>query len=60
MTPSFHYEILNDFLHVFNEQTDILIEELSKLSIEQKEIDIYERLGYCALDIICGKKPINF
>lgn len=60
MTPSFHYEILNDFLHVFNEQTDILIEELSKLSIEQKEIDIYEILGYCALDIICGKKPINF
>ena len=37
-----------------NEQAQILVEILSDLSKKQKEIDIFKRLGLCALDIICG------
>lgn len=55
LTPTFHYEILNEFVHVFNEQADILIESLIKLSKTENTIDMFERLGYCALDIICRK-----
>nr|AHL88989.1 cytochrome p450 4V23 [Brachionus koreanus] len=53
ITPTFHFEILNDFLHVMNEQTDILIQILIKLVKEGQEINIFERLKACALDIIC-------
>jgi len=55
ITPSFHFEILNDFLDVMNEQSRILVEILSEMSKTQDEIDIFKRLGLCALDIICGK-----
>ena len=55
ITPSFHFEILNDFLDVMNEQSRILVEILSEMSKTQNEIDIFKRLGLCALDIIMGK-----
>jgi cytochrome P450 family 4 subfamily V len=55
ITPAFHFEILGDFLHVMNEQSEILVEVLTKLSKTEKEINIFTRLGSCALDIICGK-----
>nr|QEV83797.1 cytochrome P450 [Brachionus rotundiformis] len=53
ITPTFHFEILNDFLHVMNEQADILVEILTKLVKEDRVINIFERLKACALDIIC-------
>lgn len=39
-----------------NEQTDILIKILTKLVKEGQEINIFERLKACALDIICGNE----
>lgn len=54
ITPSFHFEILNDFLHVMNEQAEILIEILSKQSKDKKTVDIFQRIKACALDVICG------
>nr|UOU03281.1 cytochrome P450 4V23/24-1 [Brachionus rubens] len=53
ITPTFHFEILNDFLNVMNEQAEILVELLSKLVNEKKDIDIFERVKACALDVIC-------
>ena len=47
--------VLNDFLDVMNEQSRILVEILSEMSKTQNEIDIFKRLGLCALDIIMGK-----
>jgi hypothetical protein len=38
-----------------NEKAQILVKILSDLSKTKKEIDIFKRLGLCALDIICGK-----
>nr|QVK45574.1 cytochrome P450 [Brachionus paranguensis] len=53
ITPTFHFEILNDFLNVMNEQADILVEILAKLTRQNQEINIFERLKACALDVIC-------
>nr|ATW72313.1 cytochrome p450 CYP4V38 [Brachionus calyciflorus] len=53
ITPTFHFEILDDFLHVMNEQAEILVEILAKLVKEKQTIDIFERLKACALDVIC-------
>ena len=55
ITPSFHFGILNDFVSIMNEQANILVNILSNLSNAEKEIDIFKRIGFCALDIICGK-----
>ena len=57
LTPTFHFEILNDFLNVFNENTDILTRILTTEAKNKNEIDIFKHIGLCALDIICG---INF
>ena len=54
LTPAFHFEILKDYLLVMNEQAEILVKELTKLSQTETEIDIYKYIGLCALDIICG------
>lgn len=31
LTPAFHFRILEDFLHIINEQSNVLIEKLDKL-----------------------------
>lgn len=54
ITPTFHFEILNDFLNVMNEQAQILVDELAKLEKAKQEINIFKHIGLCALDIICG------
>lgn len=54
ITPAFHFEILDDFLHVMNEQAEIMIEILTDLSKKEKEINIFQKLCACALDIISG------
>ena len=55
LTPTFHYDILNDFMQVMNEQAEILVDVLTELHTNQEPIDIFQRLGLCTLDIICGK-----
>ena len=54
ITPAFHFEILDDFLHVMNEQTEILVDNLAKIIKTEKEIDIFNQITLCTLDIICG------
>jgi len=53
LTPAFHYQILDHFIEIFNEQSSILIEILG--STRGKTIDVYPYITKCALDIICGK-----
>lgn len=55
ITPAFHFEILDDFLHVMNEQAEILIDTLTKESKTEKEINIFKKMALCTLDVICGK-----
>ena len=54
ITPTFHFDILNDFLQVMNENSETCVNNLTKLADTGKEIDIFKQIGLCALDIICG------
>ncbi|XP_050079341.1 uncharacterized protein LOC126567151 [Anopheles maculipalpis] len=51
ITPTFHFKILEDFLVIMNNQTDVLIDKLQK-NTNGKDFDLYEHVTYCALDII--------
>ncbi|CAD5226750.1 unnamed protein product [Bursaphelenchus xylophilus] len=54
LTPTFHYDILRNFVHVFNDQSRILVQQLQK-AVRNCDVidDIYKPLSLCALDIIC-------
>ncbi|XP_064624492.1 cytochrome P450 4V2-like [Lineus longissimus] len=60
LTPTFHFKILDDFMTVFNEQTDIFTNILREKISNDKAFDIFPYITHCALDIICetamGKK----
>lgn len=54
LTPTFHFKILGDFVQVFNEQSQILIEKINAAVETQKDgFDIYPFITRCTLDIIC-------
>lgn len=53
ITPAFHFNILEQFICVFNRQIDYLIEKIRPFSDGKNEIDIYKYSTLCALDIIC-------
>lgn len=54
LTPAFHFKILEDFIPIMNEQSDILVKNLMK-TIEEPFVDIREPIVQCTLDIISGK-----
>ena len=52
LTPTFHFNILNDFLDIFNKQASILTTKLNgRVGVTR---DIFQDVALCALDIICG------
>ncbi|KRY19422.1 Cytochrome P450 4V2 [Trichinella patagoniensis] len=54
LTPSFHYDILKDFIEVFNQQSKIMLKKLSdSLDISNEGFNMYQYITLCALDIIC-------
>ncbi|KRY69402.1 Cytochrome P450 4V2 [Trichinella pseudospiralis] len=54
LTPSFHYDILKDFIEVFNQQSKIMLKKLSdNLDISNEGFNMYQYITLCALDIIC-------
>ncbi|CAG7786100.1 unnamed protein product [Allacma fusca] len=52
ITPAFHFKILEDFLVIFNEQANILVEILREDFLNGEEKDICEYVTRCTLDII--------
>ncbi|XP_042895833.1 cytochrome P450 4V2 [Parasteatoda tepidariorum] len=52
LTPSFHFEILKDFMPTFAEKSDILVKVLRK-ETEKEFVDIVMPVTLCSLDIIC-------
>ncbi|GFT97850.1 cytochrome P450 4V2 [Nephila pilipes] len=55
LTPSFHFEILKDFLPVFNEQSKVLVKRLQKETTKDST-DIVMPITLCSLDIICEQE----
>ncbi len=54
LTPAFHFKILEDFVHVFNEQSQILVDKLNQVALKEKSFNIFPFITLCTLDIICG------
>uniref|UniRef100_A0AC34QNC6 Cytochrome P450 n=1 Tax=Panagrolaimus sp. JU765 TaxID=591449 RepID=A0AC34QNC6_9BILA len=53
LTPTFHYDILKNFVHVFNKQAEILVQQLKKVADKDEPVEISKYVTLCALDIIC-------
>lgn len=60
ITPTFHFTILEQFVEVFNQQGDIMIEKLKAKADGKTVINIQPDICLAALDIIAGKKFIIF
>lgn len=52
--PTFNQKILNNFVPIFSEQADVLVEKL-KPFVGQGCIDVFPLLRCCSLDTVCGK-----
>jgi len=59
LTPTFHFRILEDFIEVFKEQSDILVQKMEK-ELDNSGFNIFPYVTLCALDIICGSLFLNF
>jgi len=51
LTPAFHFSILDQFMRVFSEQANILVDKLRQT--EGARIDIFPLVTRATLDIIC-------
>lgn len=53
ITPAFHFQILEKFVEIMDEQGQVLIEKLSRL--DGQEVDVIPLTNLYALDVICGR-----
>ena len=59
LTPAFHFKILEEYLKVFNANSQILVEKLGA-KIGETFVEITSYVSVCTLDIICGNFiPLN-
>uniref|UniRef100_A0A182FZV0 Uncharacterized protein n=2 Tax=Anopheles albimanus TaxID=7167 RepID=A0A182FZV0_ANOAL len=53
ITPTFHFKILEQFVQIFDEQSNIFAESLKPYAESGKSFDIFLPVTLCALDVIC-------
>jgi len=54
ITPTFHVKILDSFVEVFSQNSEILVRMLQK-EVGSQSFDVYPYITLCALDILCGE-----
>lgn len=54
ITPTFHFKILEEFIEVFDRQSNTFVQNLSKYK-PSESFDVYPHVTLCTLDAICGK-----
>jgi cytochrome P450 family 4 len=54
ITPTFHFKILESFVEVFSEKSEILISKIQK-EVGSKGFNVCPYITKCTLDIICGE-----
>ncbi|KAJ9577302.1 hypothetical protein L9F63_006141, partial [Diploptera punctata] len=52
ITPTFHFKILDSFVEIFSEKSEIMVDKLRK-EVGSQGFDVYPYITKCALDIIC-------
>uniref|UniRef100_A0A336LZX9 CSON009395 protein n=1 Tax=Culicoides sonorensis TaxID=179676 RepID=A0A336LZX9_CULSO len=58
ITPAFHFQILERFVVIFEEQTDVLVQNIMELC-ENRVIDVVPMFHAFALDVISDNKFLN-
>ena len=53
ITPSFHFNILQDFLDIMNEQSQIMIQNIKQQHAANMKVNVGKSITMCALDTIC-------
>ena len=51
LSKSYHSEIFQEFVEIFNANSSILVDELLKLS--GTDVDVFQKVALCTLDAIC-------
>lgn len=54
ITPTFHFKILEEFIEVFDRESNTFVKNLSKFK-QSESFDVYPYVTLCTLDAICGK-----
>lgn len=52
ITPTFHFNILEQFIDIFDKESEVLVNKLKKF-VGTGDYDIYDDITLCALDSIC-------
>ncbi|KAF4529620.1 hypothetical protein B566_EDAN016817, partial [Ephemera danica] len=52
LTPTFHFRILEDFIDVFREHSNLLVQCVAR-ELNNTGFDLFPYITLCALDIIC-------
>ncbi|KAJ1345619.1 hypothetical protein KIN20_000195 [Parelaphostrongylus tenuis] len=52
LTPTFHYDMLKEFVPIFNEKSRILVKKLANLP-KKEPVELLSFVTLCGLDIIC-------
>jgi hypothetical protein len=55
LTPTFHFNILEDFVQVFGEQAEVLVRKMGA-ELGKPSFNVFPYVTLCTLDIICGKR----
>lgn len=54
ITPTFHFKILEQFVDIFDQQSNIFVQLLKTAAASGKDFDAFPKVTLCALDVICG------
>lgn len=54
ITPTFHFKILEQFVDIFDRQSDVLVQKLESMANGEEYVNIYSHMGLLTLDIIAG------
>ncbi|KRT79164.1 cytochrome P450 [Oryctes borbonicus] len=52
LTPTFHFQILEQFIDIYNSASRVLVDKLLKKA-DGKKFDVYPDVTLCTLDVIC-------
>lgn len=59
ITPTFHFKILEQFVEIFDQQSNVLIKKLKNDFKPNTAFDIYPLITLFALDVVCGMYTLS-
>lgn len=52
LTPAFHFKALDEYVKIFDRQSSVFVDILSKFKTTDK-VELFPLVGLCTLDVIC-------